>query len=63
MAFDPEVPRPLMASTGIERFAIGRVLNHVEPGVTKVYDIHSEGHAGRGLGATASNDAAPARGG
>jgi len=30
-----------MASTGIERFVIERVLNHVESGVTKVYDRHS----------------------
>ena len=30
-----------MASAGIERFVIGRVLNHVELGVTKVYDRHS----------------------
>ena len=30
-----------MASAGVERFVIGRLLNHVEPGVTKVYDRHS----------------------
>ena len=30
-----------MASLGVERFVIGRVLNHVEPGVTRVYDRHS----------------------
>ena len=30
-----------MASAGVERFVIGRVLNHVEPGVTRVYDRHS----------------------
>lgn len=30
-----------MASAGVERFLIGRLLNHVEPGVTKVYDRHS----------------------
>lgn len=30
-----------MASGGVERFVIGRLLNHVEPGVTKVYDRHS----------------------
>ena len=30
-----------MASVGVERFVIGRLLNHVEPGVTKVYDRHS----------------------
>jgi integrase len=30
-----------MASVGVERFVIGKLLNHVEPGVTKVYDRHS----------------------
>ncbi len=30
-----------MASAGVDRFVIGRVLNHKEPGVTKVYDRHS----------------------
>ncbi len=30
-----------MASAGVERFIIGQVLNHVEPGVTRVYDRHS----------------------
>ena len=30
-----------MASEGVPRFVIGRVLNHVEPGVTRVYDRHS----------------------
>jgi integrase len=30
-----------MASMGISRFAIGRVLNHVETSVTAVYDRHS----------------------
>jgi integrase len=30
-----------MASAGVERFVIGRLLNHAEPGVTKVYDRHS----------------------
>jgi integrase len=30
-----------MASLGIPRFVIGKVLNHVEPGVTKVYDRYS----------------------
>ena len=30
-----------MASAGVQRFVIGRLLNHVEPGVTKVYDRHS----------------------
>jgi len=29
-----------MASTGIPRLTIGKVLNHVEPGVTSVYDRH-----------------------
>ena len=30
-----------MASLGVARFVIGRVLNHAEPGVTSVYDRHS----------------------
>ena len=30
-----------MASLGVARFVIGRVLNHAEPGVTKIYDRHS----------------------
>lgn len=30
-----------MASLGVQRFVIGRVLNHVERGVTRVYDRHS----------------------
>ena len=30
-----------MASAGVQRFVIGQVLNHKEPGVTKVYDRHS----------------------
>ena len=30
-----------MASAGVERFVIGRVLNHIESGVTRVYDRHS----------------------
>ena len=30
-----------MASAGVERFVIGRLLNHVESGVTRVYDRHS----------------------
>ena len=30
-----------MASVGVDRFVIGRVLNHVERGVTRVYDRHS----------------------
>jgi integrase len=31
----------MMASGSVSRFIIGRVLNHVEQGVTKVYDRHS----------------------
>jgi integrase len=30
-----------MTSAGISRFVVGKVLNHVESGVTKVYDRHS----------------------
>ena len=30
-----------LASLGVPRFVIGRILNHAEPGVTKVYDRHS----------------------
>lgn len=30
-----------MASLGVSRLVIGKVLNHLEPGVTKVYDRHS----------------------
>ena len=30
-----------MASLEIARFVVGRVLNHAEPGVTKIYDRHS----------------------
>jgi len=30
-----------MAGTGVPRLVIGRILNHAEPGVTKVYDRHS----------------------
>jgi integrase len=30
-----------MASSGIQRLVIGKVLNHVEPGVTSVYDRHT----------------------
>jgi len=30
-----------MAAMGVPRLVIGRILNHVEPGVTKVYDRHS----------------------
>ncbi len=31
----------MMASMGVPRLVIGKILNHVEPGVTKVYDRHS----------------------
>jgi integrase len=31
----------MMAGMGIPRLVIGKILNHVEPGVTKVYDRHS----------------------
>ena len=31
----------LMAETGTPRLVIGKILNHVEPGVTKIYDRHS----------------------
>jgi integrase len=30
-----------MASMGISRLVVGKILNHAEPGVTKVYDRHS----------------------
>ena len=30
-----------MASAGVPRLVIGKILNHVEPGVTRVYDRHS----------------------
>jgi integrase len=30
-----------MTSMGISRLVVGKILNHVEPGVTKVYDRHS----------------------
>jgi integrase len=30
-----------MTSMGIPRLVVGKILNHVEPGVTKVYDRHS----------------------
>jgi integrase len=30
-----------MASAGVSRLVIGKVLNHVEPGVTAIYDRHS----------------------
>jgi len=30
-----------MASDGVQRLVIGKILNHVEPGVTRVYDRHS----------------------
>jgi hypothetical protein len=28
----------MMAGMGIPRLVVGKILNHVEPGVTKVYD-------------------------
>jgi len=31
----------LMTGAGIPRLVVGKILNHVEPGVTKVYDRHS----------------------
>jgi integrase len=31
----------MMASTGIPRLVISKILNHVEAGITKVYDRHS----------------------
>ncbi|HTN70523.1 MAG TPA: site-specific integrase [Methylomirabilota bacterium] len=31
----------MMAGDGIPRFTVGRILNHVEPGVTKIYDRYS----------------------
>jgi hypothetical protein len=31
----------LMTGMGIPRLVVGKILNHVEPGVTKVYDRHS----------------------
>jgi integrase len=31
----------MMTSAGISRFTVGRILNHVEPGVTKIYDRYS----------------------
>jgi hypothetical protein len=30
-----------MTSMGISRLVVGKLLNHVEPGVTAVYDRHS----------------------
>jgi len=30
-----------MTSMGIPRLVVGKILNHVEPGVTKIYDRHS----------------------
>jgi hypothetical protein len=30
----------MMSSMGIPRLTIGKVLNHVEPGVTSIYDRH-----------------------
>jgi integrase len=31
----------LMTSAGIPRLMVGKILNHVEPGVTKIYDRYS----------------------
>ena len=31
----------MMASAGVSRVVIGKILNHAEPGVTAVYDRHS----------------------
>jgi hypothetical protein len=31
----------MMTGMGIPRLVVGKILNHVEPGVTKVYDRHS----------------------
>jgi integrase len=31
----------MMAGMGVPRFVVGKILNHVEPGVTKVYDRYS----------------------
>ncbi len=31
----------MMTGDGIPRFTVGRILNHVEPGVTKIYDRYS----------------------
>jgi hypothetical protein len=31
----------MMAGMGIPRLVIAKILNHVEPGVTAVYDRHS----------------------
>ncbi len=31
----------MMAGMGVPRLVISEILNHVEPGVTKVYDRHS----------------------
>ena len=31
----------MMAGMGVRRLGIAKILNHVEPGVTKVYDRHS----------------------
>jgi integrase len=30
-----------MTSLGVARLVVGKILNHAEPGVTKVYDRHS----------------------
>jgi hypothetical protein len=31
----------MMTSMGVPRLVVGKILNHAEPGVTKVYDRHS----------------------
>ena len=31
----------MMAKMGVPRLVIGKILNHIEPGVTKVYDRYS----------------------
>jgi integrase len=31
----------MMTGMGVPRLVVGKILNHVEPGVTKVYDRHS----------------------
>ena len=36
-----------MAGMGTSRVTIGKILNHVEPGVTAVYDRHSYDHEKR----------------
>ena len=59
-ALDPVGPRarcnrlmpvpcgPIMSGTASRHLVIGKILNHVEPGMTKVYDRHSyDGRSGR----------------